>query len=69
MAWNYFDDESRDLFLGHMGAGEAMVNRARGWALWKALITYDWNEKNSEAANWGKRVIDVIVEDYKRLQR
>ncbi|QHW35112.1 aminoglycoside phosphotransferase family protein [Paenibacillus rhizovicinus] len=66
MAWNFFDDASRRRFLGSMNAGEHMVNRARGWALWKALITYDWNDKGSELSNWGKRVLDVIVEDYKR---
>ncbi|GIP35934.1 hypothetical protein J2TS4_51440 [Paenibacillus sp. J2TS4] len=43
------------------------VNRARGWALWKALITYARNEPRSEASNWGKHVIDVIIRDYKSL--
>ena len=39
MAWTYFDSESRNIFL--KGLSCDMVNRARGWALWKALITYD----------------------------
>ena len=39
MAWTYFDDESRKIFLEGLPCD--MVNRARGWALWKALITYD----------------------------
>lgn len=64
MAWNFFDDESRQLFLRHMNADPDTINRARGWALWKALITYAWNEQGSEASNWGKRVIDVIIGDY-----
>ncbi|QHT63184.1 aminoglycoside phosphotransferase family protein [Paenibacillus lycopersici] len=67
MAWNFFDAPSRQRFLDCMGLGENTTRRARGWALWKALITYDWNPQGSEAANWGKRVIDVIIEDYKRL--
>ncbi|WP_308635537.1 aminoglycoside phosphotransferase family protein [Paenibacillus silvisoli] len=66
MAWNYFDDYSRERFLSGANADDAMINRARGWALWKALISYDWNEKGSELAVWGKRVVDVIVEDYRR---
>ncbi|WP_433708818.1 aminoglycoside phosphotransferase family protein [Paenibacillus illinoisensis] len=67
MAWNFFDDRSRDIFLHRMNADQDMINRARGWALWKALITYSWNEPGSESSNWGKRVIDVIIRDYKSL--
>ncbi|WP_167201599.1 aminoglycoside phosphotransferase family protein [Paenibacillus sp. BK720] len=65
MAWNFFDESSRKVFLNAMKADRDTVNRARGWALWKALITYAWNEPGSEASNWGKRVIDVIVQDYR----
>lgn len=66
MAWNFFDGKNRKLFLDIMGFDESTVNRARGWALWKALITYDWNEKDSELSKWGRRVIDVIIDDYGR---
>ncbi|SDE12593.1 Predicted kinase, aminoglycoside phosphotransferase (APT) family [Paenibacillus sp. UNCCL117] len=67
MAWNFFDDASRQLFLNLMSADQDTVNRARGWALWKALITYAWNEPASEASNWGKHVIDVIMREYNSL--
>lgn len=66
MAWNFFDDVSRSIFLTRMNFDEATVHRARGWALWKALITFAWNEQGSEASNWGKEVIDVIIRDYKK---
>ncbi|MFE5322214.1 aminoglycoside phosphotransferase family protein [Paenibacillus sp. NPDC056579] len=66
MAWNFFDDVSRSIFLTRMNFDEATVHRARGWALWKALITFAWNEQGSEASNWGKDVIDVIIRDYKK---
>ncbi|WP_145132817.1 aminoglycoside phosphotransferase family protein [Paenibacillus sp. Y412MC10] len=67
MAWNFFDEASRDLFLKRMDFDEDTIHRARGWALWKGLITYDWNDKGSEAADWGKHVVDTIIQDYKRL--
>lgn len=67
MAWNFFDDVSRDIFLSSMNVDQDTVDRARGWALWKALISYDWNEPGSDASNWGKRVIDIIIHDYKSL--
>ncbi|UUZ79038.1 phosphotransferase [Paenibacillus sp. P26] len=66
MAWNFFDDASRETFLNLMNFDEDTVHRARGWALWKALITYAWNEKGTEASNWGKHVTDTIIRDYKR---
>ncbi|MEK4056903.1 aminoglycoside phosphotransferase family protein [Paenibacillus sp. FSL F4-0087] len=67
IAWNFFDDVSREIFLSCMNVDQDTVDRARGWALWKALISYDWNEPGSEASNWGKHVIDVIIRDYKSL--
>lgn len=67
MAWNFFDDVTRKIFLSCMNVDQDTVDRARGWALWKALISYDWNEQGSEASNWGKHVIEVIIRDYKSL--
>lgn len=64
IAWNFLDNTSRNTFLDLMGFGENTVNRARGWALWKALISYDWNEKGSELSEWGRRVIEVIIDEY-----
>lgn len=67
MAWNFFDDGSREIFLKRMNFDVDTVNRARGWALWKALITYAWNEVGSEASIWGKHVMDTIIRDFKQL--
>lgn len=67
MAWNFFDDTSRKIFLKLMNFDEDTINRARGWALWKALITYDRNEKDTEPSIWGENVIKTIVRDYKQL--
>lgn len=51
MAWTYFDEESRKIFLADLP--EDMVHRARGWALWKALITFDdGNEDFRENARY-----------------
>jgi len=66
MAWNFFDEESRALFFSNMNVDADTVNRARGWALWKALITYAWNEQDSELHRWGKRVIAVILQEYRQ---
>jgi aminoglycoside phosphotransferase (APT) family kinase protein len=68
MAWTFFDDESRNVFLNGMNLDDDTVNRARGWALWKALISYAWKEPGSELSKWGKQVIDVIIQEYKQRQ-
>jgi len=64
IAWNFFDQESRRRFFQQSGAGDDLVNRARGWSLWKALITFVENDPSSELAMWGKRVIDTVIKEY-----
>lgn len=40
-------------------------NRARGWALWKALITYNYNEHSNKAmADETFNTIKTILKDY-----
>jgi aminoglycoside phosphotransferase (APT) family kinase protein len=39
MAWTFFFGESLDVFRAGVGLDDATWARARGWALWKALIT------------------------------
>ncbi|PGT01968.1 aminoglycoside phosphotransferase family protein [Bacillus cereus] len=67
MAWTFFDKNSRNVFKEVLRIDEEMWNRARGWALWKALIIYDANRgSNEKVAEESYRVIQVIVEDYER---
>ncbi|MFA2808066.1 aminoglycoside phosphotransferase family protein [Bacillus mycoides] len=67
MAWTFFDKNSRKVFKEVLQMDEKTWNRARGWALWKALITYDANKtSNKIVADESYRVIQVIVDDYKR---
>lgn len=59
MAWTYFDKESKDIFLD--GLDEGMIDRARGWALWKALITYD--DTNIDFRENARKTIQVILDE------
>ncbi|AHA06384.1 acetyltransferase [Bacillus toyonensis] len=66
MAWTFFDENSRNVFKEVLRMDEETWDRARGWALWKALITYDANRNSNEkVAEEAYRVIQVIVDDYK----
>ncbi len=39
IAWTFLDQASRTEFRAAIGLGSATWERARGWAMWKALIT------------------------------
>ncbi len=58
IAWGMFRGASREAFRAGVDADAAMWARARGWALWKALITFDGDENSS-------RVIDEVLADHR----
>ncbi|MCF6137713.1 aminoglycoside phosphotransferase family protein [Pseudalkalibacillus berkeleyi] len=69
MAWTFFDDESRKEFKRTLNTDEETWNRARGWALWKALITYNWNRRSNKViAEESYNIINIIQEDYELNQ-
>lgn len=57
IAWTFFDEESRRVFLQAMNLGADTEDRARGWALWKALVTCWWDGIDSEKGREAKRVV------------
>ena len=60
MAWTFFNSQGREVFL--KGLSQAMRNRAMGWALWKALITYESDEEERRVQ--AKYTIAQIEKDY-----
>ncbi|WP_042145502.1 aminoglycoside phosphotransferase family protein [Paucisalibacillus sp. EB02] len=65
MAWTFFDDSSRKIFKDTLNFNDGTWNRARGWALWKALITYSYNKQSSKTiADESFNIIKVIINDY-----
>jgi len=66
IAWTFFDTKSRMIFRKTLAIDNGTWNRARGWALWKALITHaQLPGTNSAEKRNAKKIIDVIVADYK----
>lgn len=64
MAWTFFDEASRRIFKKVLNMDAQTWNRARGWALWKALITYNRNRySNPTVAEESLNIINLIVED------
>jgi aminoglycoside phosphotransferase (APT) family kinase protein len=56
LAWTFFDRKSRISFKEAVNLDENTWDRARGWALWKALISYhadpgsSWDQVSKEKA-------------------
>jgi aminoglycoside phosphotransferase (APT) family kinase protein len=61
IAWTFFVSESRTVFRERLALDDATWLRARGWALWKALITLAVSRPSTgtsthDGARWGWRV-------------
>jgi aminoglycoside phosphotransferase (APT) family kinase protein len=66
IAWTLFCGSSRAAFRAGLGVDRATWSRARGWALWKALITLvgDLERGDGAAAAATRMVIDRVVADH-----
>jgi aminoglycoside phosphotransferase (APT) family kinase protein len=79
MAWTYFDGNARETFRTALHLSPATWARARGWALWKALITLplDGNatrHADLAAQRWGwrngaRQVLELVLADHARAPR
>ena len=59
MAWTNFHVAERALFLQDLD--QDMIARARGWALWKALITY--HDRDDAVRQNAHETIQAILEE------
>jgi aminoglycoside phosphotransferase (APT) family kinase protein len=65
IAWTLLDQPARKAFRTRLGLDPQTWERARGWCLWKALITIAEKRGKDEAvANLHRRWIDQIVSDH-----
>jgi aminoglycoside phosphotransferase (APT) family kinase protein len=66
IAWTFFSGASRAAFVASVDLDDATWARARGWALWKALITIrvPSGDADARARRWGWRTSAAgLVED------
>lgn len=64
IAWTLLDGDGRDEFRSCMGAERATWARARGWALWKSLITVVAPGGTATAAADASAVIGDVLADH-----
>ncbi len=62
IAWTFFQSKSRKVFRSAIGLDEATWSRARGWALWKALITVVEDERKDQIKLlWARRTLEELL--------
>jgi Predicted aminoglycoside phosphotransferase len=67
IAWTLFHGESREAFRAALPADGGMWARARGWALWKALIVAaGLAGTNSPGTGRSPRIIEEVLADHRR---
>jgi aminoglycoside phosphotransferase (APT) family kinase protein len=69
IAWTLFLEDSREAFRAGVPLDAAAWARARGWALWKALITWQGlRETDAAEAARIRRVIDDVLAEFVALR-
>ncbi len=66
IAWTLFSGNSRKAFQASLQLDKATWSRARGWALWKALLRLAKHiDSNPTEADKARQVIEQILTDHK----
>ncbi|WP_042402170.1 aminoglycoside phosphotransferase family protein [Streptacidiphilus carbonis] len=67
IAWTFFAGADREAFRGAVGQDGAMWARARGWALWKALLVLsECIDTDQRQAAVQRRVVEEVLADHRR---
>lgn len=70
IAWTFFSGQSRETFRSYLHVDDATWLRARGWALWKALITIaNPSGSSPERLKESNRVIKDLIIEHKTTVR
>lgn len=68
IAWLLFEGESRSAFRRALAADEGMWARARGWALWKALLVLAEDRATPPAELPAGAVVDTVLAEHWRTR-
>ena len=66
IAWTFLDGAPREVFRAEVGLDGGSWARARGWALWKALIVAAEQGPGSVAGREQRRVVGEVLADHAR---
>jgi len=66
IAWTFLSGASRNAFIKTLALDGATLARARGWTLWKALITLvKYVETDIHKSRNAKHIIKEVLDDYR----
>ncbi len=65
LAWTFLSGDSRGAFKDRLQADAATWERARGWALWKALLVMCDDGENREPRDAARRVVEDVIGDHR----
>ncbi len=68
VAWTEFSGDSRAVFRARLPFDDDTWRRARGWALWKALITAADSDGDQWAIEKARKIIVEVIADHRRLR-
>ncbi len=61
IAWTFLNASARKYFFEVLNCDEKTMKRAKGWALWKAMISYDPNDPESQLSKWALFCINELI--------
>jgi len=64
IAWTLLDEPARRVFRRETGLDEDTWARARGWALWKALLGVSGDPAARESGSVERRVIELVIGEH-----
>ena len=64
IAWTFFSGPSREAFRRHLEADAGTWARARGWAIWKALITMADARTDVPKRQEAQRVFNEVITEF-----
>jgi len=65
LAWTFLEEQGRKTFRGRLGLDDATWARARGWALWKALLIETGQSEPKSAERSASKVIEAVLHDHR----
>lgn len=68
IAWTEFSGRSRETFRRALSLDDDTWSRARGWALWKAVITAARHDTDRPEAEKSWQVITEVLADHRRFR-
>jgi aminoglycoside phosphotransferase (APT) family kinase protein len=70
IAWTFLNKESRKIFRSKLRLDQDTWTRARGWALWKALITIaSLEDKTCPEVLKKQQIINEVLDEHKLESR